>query len=182
LFCKHEIENECFSSLKKAKAFLSKIVDEEERKEGDKDFYSWKLKIIKKEINVLEERRESREFIYDLTGKLLFDSINGYECNNEHTIVKNFKKGTVVKILPFPWNKYSCIDIPKYGVISSIFEDKYIIYTIDNYKIIHLHVDEKAIKKINIQDVNDKYLLCLFEHIKKGHNENIEKSIFEVCN
>ena len=67
-------------------------------------------------------------------------------------------------------------------MISSISEDKYIIYTIDNYKIIHLHINEKAIKKINIQDVNDKYLLCLFEHIKKGPNENIEKLIFEICN
>jgi len=181
LFCSYELENELFSTIKKAKVFLRKIVDEEDRLKSDDDFYFYKIKIIKKELNILEEDKESIEHIYDLKGKELFCSSLDYKLST-NKIMNHYKNGTLVEIAPFPWNLYSSVDIPIYGIIGGVHNNEYIIYTIDVFKIIHLHVNKNSISLPHKLLFKNKNLLKLSTYLTSDiiDEDKIPKYSYEL--
>jgi len=147
-----EYENEYFSSEKEAKKFLLEIVDDEEKNINDTDFKFWKIKIIKATINQIEVKKEIS--IYDLNANLLYDSTININ-NNSDKVIKKENIGSIVYIEAFPWNTSSPCVLPTYGVIGDIYDNKYIVYTINKWKVVHFHVLPGDIKLVGNEDIVD---------------------------
>ena len=179
LFCRQEYNNEIFSSYKKAKEFILKIVQEEDRSKNDKDFHFYKIELIKKEVNITEEDKVAQRYIYDLEGELLYDSYDELPMDSRFT--RKFHIGDAVRIIPFPWSVESCVEIETYGIVAGYYNEEYLVYVIDNYKIIHLHAKEASLEYISPKDKKIEPLLKNIQSILlKEINNSISEEAFHV--
>lgn len=178
LYCRQEYENEIFSSCKKAKKFISKIVEEENRSKNDQGFYFYKIKLIKKEINTLEENKEAQIYIFDLEGKLLYDSFDKLSVDDRFT--RKFHVGDAVRIIPFPWSVESCCEIEMFGIVAGHYREEYLVYVIDNYKVLHLHIKEASLEYVDIKDKRIEPLLKNMHIVLKGKENTVPEEAFRV--
>lgn len=168
----NEYENEFFSSLSKAKKFMYEIIEDENWSTLDSNYTNWKIKISKHLIN---NKSNLVEWFYDLKGNLLF-------CSNEQKNIINIFQvskdmiGKIISIEAFPWCKTSKIQVSLQGVIGDIYDNTYVIYIIDNFKVTHFHLDNDSFTIVdNISTIDQKIFELKNIILKKDKTKNMIK-------
>jgi len=183
-------EEYIFTDFKQSHRKMLEIVKEEERDSGKEDFYNFHIEIEKKAIDVTNPWTHDEEIWYfDMIGKQIYKINKHILEENKKKIYKNntvkFYVGDIVKISPFPWNKYTSIPIEVNGVISNIqSQDKneYIVYIFDKAacKFFHSHESGKAMSIVNDiknLDINLKILSKFFKDEIQIKYESFEESL-----
>jgi hypothetical protein len=184
LYCKQELENELFDSIDNAKRFLNEIIEEESRLISDHDFYSWKIKIEKRMLNRESYEQENEELVFDMQGTLIYDSSKFVSVDKIFS--GKLHIGDSIEILPFPWCIASPCEIKKIGIIAGYGNEEYLVYLLDQFKVIHLHIQESALKEIPIpknNSIENKILSDIQKAIllNKNHVPSEESFLFQLA-
>ena len=177
-------EEYLYTSLRSAKNAVKMISYEnrdEHRYKNKEEYYSWQISIVKSSLNCKNidgyDWDSDREWIYDIYGKLIYDSLKfeqNISINKNINSEKKFEIGDIVIIEPFPWNKHTAISKMMEGVILDLYKNKYIVCVYDksSNRCFHSHEKKEALKKSSSTDKNIKMISYI---IQKDDEKLIEK-------
>ncbi len=156
---RHYYEEEIFNDREQALKFIKLISNEED------SFFLSELVVCKLDNDNIDDEKEIQ--LFDYKGRLLYSSIHS---DMNYQTDKSFSKGDIVKLSPFPWNRYSPTYVEIIGVVSktpTTGENEYIIDYIRDGFLGHLHSLAIAIEEFSGKiPANQIFLSELADHYK----------------